>query len=451
MSTDRSDASLPDSAVDILLEIGAGEGYECEVYAEDVSRRRIEVYRGRPESVDTARERGVGIRLASGGRTGFAWTGDLSPDGLRKALEYAVRGCEVAEPAGDRLAGPSRETSGGARPVGPSPPVDTTDLVDSVVGMERAALGYGEEIANIEGCVYSEARGTVTVASTRGIRRSESRHCCTCWTGAVAEAGPESRTGWYMAQATDPRDLDFAGTGRTAARRASAMLGGRPLPSGRYPVVFDATAFTEIVGFLAESLSGERAVRGTTVMKDLAGSRIAPGFFELVDDPSMEGGCYRASFDDEGVPCEVRRPVRAGVLEGFLDTSWSARRAGRGTGGNAFRSDFRGQPVPAPTNLLVRPGSGGLEELVGEMGEGLYIQEVMGMHTADPVSGDFSVGISGLRVRGGGLREAFCEMTLGGDLPGLLRGIGMIGAVPVFIGHCGSPPVLVEGLSAGGK
>lgn len=438
--------------LDTVLEIAAETGFECEAYGESVERFAVEVYRGSVESIDRSRDAGIGVRLAGGGRTGFAWTSDSTTDGARAAVDAAIRGARAADEAGaDPLAGAGTEAP--AAPGSPPLPVDRPPgmKIEGTLEMEAAALGGDPRIVNTESAVYSEVTAEVHVAGTRGFYRRERRGMCACAAAVVASSGGDARTGWFYRQSPDPAGLDFAAVGAEAARRAAALLGAAPLPTGRYPVVFDGAAFAEFVSLLAECLSGEMAVRGTTVFAGCEGRLVAPARFSLADDPFLPGACFNASFDDEGVVRGRRALIEDGVLREFLHTCRSAREAGGAARpGCAGRGSYRSIPVPAPSNLFVVPGPAG-EDPVGSAGDGLYIQDVMGVHTADPISGDFSVGVQGRRISGGALAEAVGGVTVSGTVTGLLDGIAAIGGTVRFTGQCGSPDLLVEGLSVSGR
>jgi PmbA protein len=124
---------------------------------------------------------------------------------------------------------------------------------------------------------------------------------------------------------------------------------------------------------------------------------------------------------------------------------------GHGRAGNAFRSSFKNAPLPGPTNIYVEPGKNDINDLVHSLGSGIYIQNIMGMHTADPVSGDFSVGFNGYEISGGERAGAICEMTISGNIVSLLEGIGSVGSDMRFVGRVGSPAVIVDGLSVSGR
>jgi PmbA protein len=164
----------------------------------------------------------------------------------------------------------------------------------------------------------------------------------------------------------------------------------------------------------------------------------------------MDGGCYNASFDAEGVPKHECVLVESGELKNYLHNTYSARKMGAAPTANAVRSSYRSLPVPGPTNLYVVPGERDVSSMIADLDEGVYVQDIMGMHTADPISGDFSVGINGWHVRSGSCRKPIVEMTMSGNISDFLGGIREVGSEIVYIGSYGAPPVLVEGLSVSG-
>jgi PmbA protein len=438
--------------VERVLDMAAGRGLECEVYGEETESFQVEVFGGEVESVDRANETGLGMRAVTGGRTGFAWTCDPSDEGLAALLAEAESNAASGDETDtDVLAGAyDRETLAGEKRQYPrEAPAEMK--IEGALAMEAATLAADGRIKGSEGASYSEVTYSICVAGTRGFLRTRRGGYCSCSTGAAATSAGEVRSGWSYAQALMPGMLDFRKTGIEAGERAAGLLGGRPIPTGRYAVVFDALAFTEIISMLGEVLSAEMVVRGSSVFNGRLGAKVASDAFTLIDDPFIAGGCFNAPFDDEGVPSIRRELVSRGVLEGFLHNSYSARKMGRGKAGNAFRGSFKSIPVPGPTNFFVAPGAVEEDELVESLGNGIYIQDVMGMHTADPVSGDFSVGITGYEVSGGKKERAVCEMTISGNVVSLLERIAAAGRAVRFAGQVGSPPVLVDGLSVSGR
>lgn len=452
VSMSTSGGKVLKDTVESLLDLASAGSLECEIYGEEADSFQVEVFGGEVESVDRSKEAGLGVRVVSEGRVGFAWTCDLSQNGLRDVLSEArsnaLSGDEVDE---DVLAG--ADDAGFTGDEGKVPPAayPAEKKIEGALLMEAAAISSDERVRSSEGASYSEVDSVVCVAGTRGFIRTRSSSCCSCSTGAAASTNGEVRSGWSYAQATSPETLDFRRTGREAGERAAMLLGGEPLPTGRYRVVFDAFAFSEVVSLLGDILSAEMVVRGSSVFEGRLEEKVASKAFTLIDDPFLEGGCFNVPFDDEGVPSSRMELISGGVLKGYLHNSYSTRKTGLGKAGNAFRGSFKSVPAPGPSNLFVLPGSASVDELVDSAGKGIYIQDVMGMHTADPISGDFSVGISGYEIQGGKRGRAVCEMTISGNILSLLDGIAAAGNGIRFAGKVGSPPVLVEGLSVSGR
>lgn len=433
-----------------ILDMASSEGYECEVYGEVLDSYHIEVYRGEIESVDRSRDTGIGIRLMRDGRIGHTFSNEMGVEGLRGAFEEAKRNSACSSSIDvDVLA------DGGD--IGERPSVcafhlgeDPAFKVEGVREMERAAFGHDSSIENTEGASYSEVSGEIFVAGTRGFFRREKRGSCSCSLSAIARDGEEVRTGWFYSQSTDVRSLDFASVGLKAAGRACGLLDCRQIGTGRYDILMDPVSFIDIIYLLEQALSGEMAVKGTTVFAGRTGERVAPAIFTLVDDPFLEGGCLNATFDDEGSPRIRNVLIEEGMMKRFLNNAYSHRKTGSEPTANAVRSSYRDLPVPGPTNLFVAPGSRGIGAIIADMDEGIYVQSIMGMHTADPISGDFSVGINGRHIHGGEAGAAISEMTISGNILDLLGRIREIGSEIIFMGPYGAPPVLVEGISVSG-
>ncbi len=440
-----------DDRIARVLALAAAAGYECEAFCESGERFQVEVYKGKVESIDRSKDEGVGIRLLRDGRMGHSFSNESGPGGMDSLFEEARLNAEVSTPLDVDILGSDTGFPAGEETFAEVETAGDPDArIKSVMEMERAAFDFDGSIENTEGAGYSEVSGEVRIASTRGFYRRERRRRCSCTLAAVARRGDEIRSGWYYSQARDVGMLDFRGTGMEAARRALSALGSSPIPTGRYPVVFDATAFIDIVYLLEQALSGEMVVKGTTVFAGRVGEKIAAGMVTLVDDPFLGKGCFNSRFDDEGVPRERYVLIDRGTLNGFLHNTWSAAKTRSRVTANAVRESYKELPVPGPSNLFILPGNGSIENLMAEASGGIYVQNIMGMHTADPISGDFSVGINGLCIESGLTGKAFSEMTISGNILDLLAHIRNVGSEIVFIGPYGSPPVLIDGMSVSG-
>ena len=440
-----------ENKIERILELARRHSCECEVYGESVRRFGVDVHRGEVESMERSHDAGVGIRLVRDGRIGFAYTSDIGPLGLERAFEEARANAAGSSPIDvDSMADDQEWIDRGNLYPALPPAGGDHDKVERVRAMESACFGFDDAVANTEGVGYREVCGDVFVASTRGFHRREKRGFCSCTITAVARRGDDVRSGSYYGQALHPAEIDFAAVGERAASRAVKLLGSKRIATKRYPVVIDGAAFIDIVDLLAEALSAEMAVKGMSILAGKRGERVARDVVSVIDDPFCVGCCFNAGFDAEGVPKKRCSLIESGVLEGYLHNVYSSRRMGMNPSGNAVRQTYKSRPVPGPSNLYVAPGERSGDEMIADMDEGVYVQDIIGMHTADTISGDFSVGINGFHVRGGMTEEPVSEMMMSGNILTLLCGIREVGRDLVFIGPLGSPTVCVEDISVSG-
>jgi PmbA protein len=262
-------------------------------------------------------------------------------------------------------------------------------------------------------------------------------------------------TGLGLGIGRGPEDLDPEAIGAEAADRAAALAGARQPASRRCPVVFDAFVAASFLGFIGEMLSADAVQRGRSLFAGREGEEIATPTLVVADDGTAPGGLATAPFDGEGTPRRRTPLLEGGLLRTFLFDSRTARKDGRSTTGNAVRGSYRTPPGVGTSNLVVEPGDGGLEDIVRRAGDGLYVADVVGLHSGvNPVSGTFSVGASGRLIEGGELAGPVREITIASDLVTMLRGIDAVGAearwVP-FGGSVKAVPLLLRQMAVSGS
>jgi PmbA protein len=307
-------------------------------------------------------------------------------------------------------------------------------------------------VRKVEDALYGDAVSRVAIASTAGVRAEYARTDCWCMVAALAERGEETQSGFSFAVARELDDLDWEAVAAEAAERGARLLGGRKPATERLPVVLDPWAASSFLGVLAGALSAEEVQKGRSLFAERVGDRVASERLTLVDDGRLPEGPATAPFDDEGVPTGRTPLIHEGALRGFLHNARTAARAGARSTGNAGRAGYRSVPGVSSTNLVVEPGPKGREALLAAAGRGVYVQEVSGVHSgANPVSGEFSVGATGLRVEDGALGEPLREMTIASTLQDVLGAIRAVGSdLRFFGGGIGTPTLLVGEMTVGG-
>jgi PmbA protein len=432
---------LSDHAADAVARAVAAGAGDAEAYASEADNREVRVHGGEVESLTAATQRGLGLRVWIGGRVGYGFGTDLSSEGLAAVAARAVEAARAADD--DEFAVPPRAQGEAAELDGltdPSRAEWTPDrIAELALAVERTALEADDRIAGVEQAVYSDSGERVAIASSAGPGCEYEASSCYAYLQALAEGDDGRETGLGFGLARGPAGLDPAAIGREGAERATAMIGSTKPPSRTCPVVLDPTVAASFVGLLGKATGADAVQRGRSPLGELLGEEVAAEGFVLHDDGLDTGGFAAGPVDGEGVPRRRTALIEGGRLATFLHDSYTARRGGAVSTGNAGRSGYRVPPGVAASNLVVAPGEASAERLLAEAGDGVYVDDVAGLHSGvNPVTGVFSVGASGRAVRGGELAEPLREFTIAGDLVSMLRAVRALGSEPRWVPFGGS-------------
>lgn len=392
-------------------------GADLEVYVQYGRTVDLKTFRREVESVTVAEPRGLGVRAVRGGRVGYAFSADLSAAGVDRTLAEAVANVDAAD-ADPFVHLP--EVSPGGYPVLPGlrrPGVASTSLDDKIrlaLEAEAAALAYAE-IETVEASVYSDEDARVAIASTKGVEAEAEHSFCVSYVTALAGWDEERQSGMGFSAGREPGDLDPERAGREAAERAGALLGARPCRTGSYTVVFDREAAAALLASIVQALSADSVQKGRSVFAGKTGQAVASPLLTVLDDGLAADGMATCSFDGEGVPQQTTPLIEAGVLRTYLHNSYTAGKAGAeaASTGNGSRGSYRSLPGVGATNLVVEPGQGTLDDLLRRVGEGLYVEDLAGLHSGvNPISGEISVGVRGWLIEGGRVGSPVREVTI---------------------------------------
>jgi len=411
----------------------AGPGEEVEVFVARGEETEIRAYEGEVESLTSATSSGVGIRVVSEHRLGFAWAGTLDEALLTTTLEEARDNARYATPDEHvRLAVPDHV---------PAVPVDRWDdglasvptpkKVEMVLALEARARGGDPRIRQVSSADYGDGAVETALVSTTGIRSANRRTSGFLSVGVIAGEGDASQTGSGFTVGRGVADLDPERAASEAVNRAVRMLGATKGPSGRATVVFDRRAVTTLLAVLSSALSGEAVSKGRSFFAGRIGEEVGSGLVTLVDDPTNVRAYGASAYDAEGLACRRTVLVDRGVLRGFLYDTIAGSRAGVASTGAAVRGGYAGTPSPGCRALTLAPGPEGYDEagVLGAVGDGVYVQSMTGVHSGvNPVSGDFSVGVEGLVVRDGELAEPVREITVASTFQRMLQSLQVVGA-----------------------
>ena len=430
---------------------------DAEAWAEGGRSREVRVHAGEVESLTEASGRGIGIRAWIGARTGYAYGTDLSDAGLSALAEAAVGAARVADedessaapdPSGEAAEIPGLHDDGVSA-------TETAEVIDLAKRVERAAHDRDSRVTSVEEVVYVDEDSSAAIATSRGVTGAFGASAAYSFLQAMATEDSEVQTGLGFGVARSPRDLDAGEIGAEAGHEASSMLGATKPESRTCPVVLSDRVAASFAGFVGGAVSADEVQRGRSPFADRLGDELASPALQIADDGTDPGGLSSAPFDGEGTPRGRTPLLGEGKLLAYLHDTYTARRGGAASTGNAARASYRSAPSVSPSNLMIEPGELSLQELLEQAGDGVYITEVAGLHSGvNPVTGRYSVGATGKAIRGGALAEPLREFTIAGDLLSMLAAAQAVGSqarwVP-FGGSVHSAPILVSEMAIGGS
>ena len=430
---------------------GKVDGYE--IFISSDTGFSVEVKEGGVDALKARSNAGVGLRTMRAGRPGFGFSSVTSPDAIASLVEKTIAaGCEAGEDVAMLFCSPAPKL-----PTAPlllyDPSVGSVsedEKIASAITVEAACLAFDASVKRVRKASYGESISSTRVVNSNGV---DVRHSATYFSAsvtAVAERDGDSQMGWDMASSHTRADMDFASVGTGAAKRAVRMLGARKLNTVKCPAVFENTVATELLEALAGSFLGDNVLKGKSMLAGKLGKKTASTAITIVDNGLMPGGWSSALYDDEGVPHRSTVLLDNGVCSAFLyDTYWAVR-AGAASTGNGARSSFKGTPGVGLSNIYIEKGQKSFDDLTSLMNTGLLITDVLGMHTVNTVSGDFSIGAAGFWVEAGAIAYPVRGLAISGNLLGLFSRVQGVGADQRFLGSVGAPSLLVEELEVSG-
>jgi PmbA protein len=433
----------------------ATEGEQVEAYGEEERRTEVSALRGEVEGMTFAESRGVGVRVIRDERLGYAWAADPTVDEVREAVARARENAALAEPDPANAlpdAAPIEPMPELYRPESAAIPVD--DKVRMALDLERYTVSRDPRVTKVDIAQVGDQVSHVAVASTTGVDVSYERTDAFVVAVTLAVEGDDTQTGFSF---TISRGLDLLAwepIADEAVDRAVQMLGAAKPETAKVPVIFDPFAASNFLGVLAGALNADNVLKGRSLFADLVGEGVGSSAFTLIDDGRRADGPGACPFDGEGVASGRTELFSGGVLNGFLHSTYTARRAGDGqrSTGNAKRGGYKSAPGVGTSNFFVEQGDRALARLLADAEGGVLIMDVSGVHSgANPISGEFSVGATGRRIGSGGtVGEPLREMTVASTLPEMLQGVRAVGSDLRFFSSVGTPSILIGEMTLAG-
>jgi PmbA protein len=445
---------LPELAAGIVrraLDAGATDA-ECtisegEEFSAGVRMREL-------ETLKEAGSRGVGLRILVGKRTGSAYTSDFSEDGIRLMVRQAMELADVTTE--DPHLGLPDPSELGSIPGDLSlycadvALMETPFKIDQAMQAEAAALDADPRIANSEGASFDTHLSRSVFANSRGFAGDYRSSSCSLSAVPVAKEGESMERDYWFSLARSFEGLEKpADIGRIAAQRALRRLGAVKVETQKVPVVFEPRTARSLLGNIFEAVHGESIYRQASFLAGKLGEKIASENLTVIDDGTLPGLFGTSPFDDEGVPTRRTVVIENGVLKNYLMNTYTARKLGMKTTGNAARG-ITGNAGIGHGNLYLEKGDKAPEEILKSIPNGFYVTELMGFGI-NIVTGDYSRGATGLWIRNGELAFPVSEVTIAGNLIQMLQDLEFIGSDLEFRGSTAAPTLCIREMTVGGR
>lgn len=433
---------LADIAADVLARCQAGGATQAEVGVSASQGLAVTVRNDEVETLEFTRDRGLSLTVYCNGRKGSASTADLAPESIRHTVEQALAIARYTEP--DPCAG----LADADRMATAFPDLDLwhPQAIDAeaAIALARRCEGAGMAVAgisNTEGASVSAQRAWGIYANSHGFmgRDWSSSHSLSCALIAGDEDGMQ-RDYWYDASLDGAALTRPEAIGAEAARRTLARLDARSVATTQCPVLYVPELARSLVGHLVGAVSGGALYRKASFLLDHAGKQILPAWLRLHEQPLLHRAFGSGSYDQEGVATAASDLVRDGVLQRYVLGSYSARKLGLQSTGNAG----------GVHNLLISTGPKSLDQLIRDMGEGLVVTEFMGQGV-NIVTGDYSRGAAGFWVENGQIAYPVEEITIAGNLREMFNGIVAVGNDIDHRSHILTGSMLIDRMTVAGS
>lgn len=428
---------------DEIMKKVLGRGCDAaEVFIKISKGISAEAKNGTVEAFEASRSFGLALKVIKEQRIGFAFT--TNKDTIEETISDAVG--SAGWTGVDEFAGIPDQL--------PSDEVRTYDervkdikeeyVIRDALLLEESALSHDKRVAKVRKAEVGVGEGNTIIINSNGVHvEYKSSYYSAHVTALAQNDSGESQMGWDYAGSRKIDDVDIESVGRRAAQRATELLGSRKITAVKIPVILSDTVAVDFLEILSASLSAEAVQKKRSFLADRIGHSVLSPLIDICDDGTLPWKTGTSPVDDEGVPTREKELISRGVLNGYIHNTYTARKDGVSSTGNAVRRGSNSLPGVGVTNFYMKPGEMSHHDLMKSLSKGILILSAMGVHTANPVSGDFSIGISGLWIENGSVLYPVKEAIISGNILEMFKKVEGVGNDLVFYGNTGSPSILI--------
>lgn len=435
-----------DFAEDIISKALKRGAEQAEVFIRSSKTLSVEIKKQTVDSFTSSSGFGYSLRIIKKGRTGFSYSTDKNDREF--VVENAIGAANYSD---EDIYVDLPEVSFMADVEVFDPVLDgikEDDAVARVMLLERSAYEEDKRIKKVRNATGTFTSSGTAVINSRSVKAGYSSTSCSAQIVAIAGQGDESRMGVDFDGGRFLGDVSFEETGRNAARRATCLLGARKIRSSKADIILDNLVTVDFLGIFASSLSSEAVQKGRSLLKDRLNKRVISSKINILDTGLLPGKMGSRPVDDEGVAVKEKTLISEGVLWAYLYNTYTAKKGAAVSTGNAVRGGFSSLPSVGITNLLLEAARGSdivpKNTMFSLIKRGLYIVNAMGVHNANPISGEFSIGVTGLWIENGEVKFPVKEAVISGTILEFFDSVEAIGDDFRFYGNIGAPSLIIS-------
>ncbi len=436
-----SEKEFAESAMHLALKRGADE---VEVYIRSSRNLAVEIKDQKINALESSHSFGYSLRVLKNRRLGFSYSTDRFE--IDSVVDKAVEAAKCVD-SDEYLELPAPSEKGNVEIFDSHiSSIKEEDAVMKVMNLEKCAYDEDSRIKNIRKALGSFSQTEIIIRNSNGVDAQYIATTCSAQIMVMAEDKDDKQMGWSFSGSRFLDDVSFEEVGRDASRRALQLLGSKKIKPQKANIVLDNVVATEFIGIFASLLSSENVQKGKSLLSGKLGKRVISPMVNIIDNGLLNGKLGSSPVDDEGVSSKEKTLIKEGILLNYLYNTYTAKKDGVTSTGNAVRRGISGLPSVGISNMYIEAESKNnifsLKDIFNSAGKCLYVTEAMGVHTANPISGEFSIGVSGIWVEKGEKAFPVKEAVISGNILSFFDNIEALGDDLRFFGNIGSPSIL---------
>jgi PmbA protein len=447
-----------DGAVSIIEDYSKKKGLKSEAYLFNSKVLKMESENSTVSNYVNAETNGLNIRLYDKKKVSFSYCLGFEESKILNALDNAfslLKFMDENDYAGLAEKDESIQDAGMPGKLGIySEDHDVIDLSRKktlLTEMEEVAYSYDKKIYKVDKPTYSETLIHKRFYNSNGVYAASKKTFYEIFLSVASKDGEDNGSGFDFDFSHNFGDLKYKKTAMNAAKRGVDQLGAKPVPSGSYDIIFDNYTSSELLGILKQSFYADNVYKKKSLLEGRLETKAFSDKLDIIDDGLLYGGALTDIFDREGVKMQKKVLCSSGVVKSYLyDIEYAGRYGVKSTGNSVGRS-FTAPPGVGSANFFIKNGETPLLDIISSLKEGLYINELMGLHMAKPYTGEFSLGASGFYIKNGTIGFPVKGIVLSGNLMELFNAVVKISDDIRFFGSTGSPSILFEKVQVSGK